>query len=107
MVELVAGGLPFSKYSRVMSEAEFHNLPGEPAGLGYVIETPKGKQDAIDFQSGTTGAFTTFSQDVLNGIPAVPALRYTNPNPRGRDFLKFDGVELGADGSTVLLTMQR
>ncbi|MDT3723276.1 hypothetical protein, partial [Pseudomonas oryzihabitans] len=30
-------------------------------------------------------------------------MRYDNPNSNGINFIKFDGVEAGADGSSLLL----
>ncbi|MBR8824055.1 hypothetical protein IX293_002332 [Fusobacterium necrophorum] len=32
----------------------------------------------------------------------VPALRYDNPNTRGRNYIKFDGIEI-IDGQTYLI----
>ncbi|WP_205408505.1 hypothetical protein [Xanthomonas arboricola] len=85
--------------TRVLTEKEARALPGENQGLIYVLENPKGNQNAQDFQAGTTGAFS----DIESGKLGVPALRYTNPNENGVNFVKFDGVEKGADGNSVLL----
>ncbi|MCD0244373.1 hypothetical protein JWH11_00840 [Xanthomonas melonis] len=74
-------------------------MTGDDKGLIYVLESPKGKQNAQDFQAGTTGAFS----DVESGKLGVPALRYTNPNDKGVNFVKFDGVEKGPDGNSILL----
>ncbi|WP_160165266.1 hypothetical protein [Xanthomonas phaseoli] len=65
----------------------------------YVLEGPKGKQNAQDFQAGTAGAFS----DVESGKLGVPALRYTNPNEKGLNFIKFDGIEKGSGGESILL----
>lgn len=35
--------------------------------------------------------------------PAVPALRYTNPNERGVDFIKFDGIEAVGNEKILLI----
>ena len=59
----------------------------------------QGNQAAQDFQAGTSGAYT----DLATGKLAVPALRYNNPKLDGINFVKFDGIEKAADGSTVLL----
>ena len=74
-------------------------MGGENKGLIYVAEGPKGKPAAQDFQAGTNGAFT----DLATGKGGVPALRYTNPNEKGVNFVKFDGIETAVDGSTVML----
>ncbi|WP_235399585.1 hemagglutinin repeat-containing protein [Pseudomonas ogarae] len=85
--------------TRVLTETEARALGGENKGLIYVAEGPKGKPAAQDFQAGTNGAFT----DLATGKGAVPALRYTNPNEKGVNFVKFDGIEKAADGSSVML----
>lgn len=33
----------------------------------------------------------------------MPALRYTNPNDKGVNFVKFDGIEATVDGSSIML----
>ncbi|MBJ9977594.1 hypothetical protein IAE35_18100 [Pseudomonas sp. S75] len=33
----------------------------------------------------------------------MPAPRYTNPNEKGVNFVKFDGIETAAEGSSVML----
>lgn len=85
--------------TRVLTETEARALGGENKGLIYVAEGPKGKPAAQDFQAGTNGAFT----DLATGKGGVPALRYTNPNEKGVNFVKFDGVETAVDGSSVML----
>lgn len=84
---------------RVLTESEARALSGDNKGLIYVAEGPRGKPAAQEFQAGTSGAFT----DLATGKSGVPALRYNNPNDKGVNFVKFDGVERGADGSSVLL----
>ncbi|WP_455928551.1 hemagglutinin repeat-containing protein [Pseudomonas fluorescens] len=85
--------------TRVLTETEARALGGENKGLIYVAEGPKGKPAAQDFQAGTNGAFT----DLATGKGGVPALRYTNPNEKGVNFVKFDGIETAVDGSSVML----
>ena len=36
----------------------------------------------------------------------IPALRYNNPNPRGMNFIKFDGIEV-IDNQTYLIDAKR
>ncbi|MDY0745366.1 hemagglutinin repeat-containing protein [Paucibacter sp. R3-3] len=83
----------------VYTEAQARNLSGENRGLIYVTDPLRGSEVAQDFQAGTTGAFS----DLATGKNAVPALRYDNSNLNGVNYVKFDGAEAGADGSTVLL----
>ena len=85
--------------TRVLTETEARALSGENKGLIYVAEGPKGKAAAQDFQAGTNGAFS----DLATGKGAVPALRYTNSNEKGVNFVKFDGIEPQADGSSSML----
>lgn len=85
--------------TRVLTETEARALGGENKGLIYVAEGPKGKPAAQDFQAGTNGAFS----DLTTGKGGVPALRYTNPNDKGVNFVKFDGIEATVDGSSVML----
>ncbi|RST54048.1 filamentous hemagglutinin N-terminal domain-containing protein [Variovorax sp. DXTD-1] len=82
----------------VLTESQARNLEGANRGLIYVTESPRGKQAAQDFQNGTSGAFSDLSLQK----PAVPALRYDNPN-NGLSFIKFDGIETGANGNSILL----
>lgn len=60
-------------------------MGGENKGLIYVAEGPKGKPAPQDFQAGTKGAFT----DLATGKGGGPALRYTNPNEKGVNFLSL------------------
>ena len=85
--------------THALTETEARRLGGENRGLIYVQETPRGSEAAKDFQAGTSGAFS----DVASQKPAVPALRYDNANPKGVDYIKFDGIEVGSDGSNILL----
>jgi len=82
-----------------MPEREVRRLGGEKRGLVYIQEAPRGRPAAQDFQAGTSGAYS----DVGSRKMVVPALRYDNPNPNGNPFVKFDGIETGSDGKTVLL----
>lgn len=83
----------------MLTETEARALTSENKGLIYVAESPKGNQAAQDFQAGTSGAYT----DLATGKLAVPALRYNNSSSQGVNFVKFDGIEKAADGSTILL----
>ena len=62
------------------------------------VQEPQGNfsKSFVQFESGTTGAFS----DVLSQRKAVPAIRFDNANPRGNNFVKFDGIE--ADGITLI-----
>ncbi|WP_338979799.1 pre-toxin TG domain-containing protein [Fusobacterium nucleatum] len=69
-------------------------------GVEYVYESPAGKQKAQEFQWGT-------EHSMMQNTPAgkknvVPALRYDNPNTRGMNFIKFDGIEV-ENGVTYLI----
>lgn len=93
------GGVLPSLDTEVLTVGQARNLVGANKGLIYVQETPVGGQAAQDFQAGTSGAFS----DAASQKSAVPALRYDNPNTNGYNYVKFDGIEQGADGSQVLL----
>ena len=69
-------------------------------GVEYVYESPAGKQKAQEFQWGT-------EHSMMQNTPAgkknvVPVLRYDNPNTRGMNFIKFDGIEV-ENGVTYLI----
>ena len=85
--------------TQVLTEAQARKLGGDNKGLIYVTETPRGSEAAKDLQAGTSGAFS----DLATQKPAVPALRFDNPNEKGVNYVKFDGIEKAPDGSTVLL----
>lgn len=93
------GGVLPSLDTKVLTVGQARNLGGVNRGLIYVQETPTGGQAAQDFQAGTSGAFS----DIASQKSAVPALRYDNPNTNGYNYVKFDGIEQGADGGQVLL----
>jgi filamentous hemagglutinin len=47
-------------------------------------------QDALDYQNSLPGSISdTKSQKML-----APGLRYDNPNPRGKNYILFDGLDL-------------
>ncbi|WP_183133619.1 hypothetical protein, partial [Pseudomonas syringae group genomosp. 3] len=81
----------------VLSIKDAQRLEGENRGLIFVQE-PQGNFDNafVKFESGTKGALS----DVLSQRKAVPALRFDNANPRGNNFIKFDGIE--DDGLTLI-----
>ena len=71
------------------------------------IETkvnPAGKPEAQEFQWGTAGSMMQQTPDGPKNI--IPALRYDNPNSRGMNFIKFDGIEV-RDGTTYLIDAKR
>ena len=71
------------------------------------IETkvnPAGKPKAQEFQWGTAGSMMQQTPDGPKNI--IPALRYDNPNSRGMNFIKFDGIEV-RDGTTYLIDAKR
>ena len=79
---------------------EANHLPGSKNGLIAVLEpTGTGNPAAAAYQAGTAGAVS----DIATGKQIAPALRYNNPNPRGMDFVKFDGYEVLPNGQTMLL----
>ena len=72
-------------------------------GVEYIYESPAGKQAAQEFQWGT-------EHSMMQNTPAgkknvVPALRYDNPNIRGMNFIKFDGIEV-ENGVTCLIDLK-
>jgi hypothetical protein len=74
------------------SQAWVHNT----CPLSFVEESLSASSKAADYQAGTTGARSNIFSRKLE----VPALTYNNPNPRGRSFVKFDGIE--SDGVTLI-----
>ncbi|MED5604474.1 pre-toxin TG domain-containing protein [Fusobacterium pseudoperiodonticum] len=69
-------------------------------GVEYIYESPAGKPNAQKFQWGT-------EHSMMQNTPAgkknvVPVLRYDNPNTRGMNFIKFDGIEV-QNGVTCLI----
>ena len=70
----------------------------------YIFEKPAGKPEAQEFQWGTTGSMMQQTPDGPKNV--IPALRYDNPNSRGMNFIKFDGIEV-RDGTTYLIDAKR
>lgn len=71
------------------------------------IETkvnPAGKPEAQEFQWGTAGSMMQQTPDGPKNI--IPALRYDNSNPRGMNFIKFDGIRV-ENGTTYLIDAKR
>ncbi|WP_405351693.1 pre-toxin TG domain-containing protein [Fusobacterium animalis] len=69
-------------------------------GVEYIYESPAGKPNAQEFQWGA-------EHSMMQNTPAgkkniVPVLRYDNPNTRGMNFIKFDGIEV-ENGVTCLI----
>ena len=73
-------------------------------GVEYIFEKPAGKPEAQEFQWGTTGSMMQQTPDGPKNI--IPALRYDNPNSRGMNFIKFDGIDV-RDGTTYLIDAKR
>ena len=73
-------------------------------GVEYIFEKPAGKPEAQEFQWGTTGSMMQQTPDGPKNV--IPALRYDNPNSRGMNFIKFDGIEV-RDGTTYLIDAKR
>ena len=69
-----------------------------------MFEKPAGKPEAQEFQWGTTGSMMQQTPDGPKNV--IPALRYENPNSRGMNFIKFDGIEV-RDGTTYLIDAKR
>lgn len=62
-------------------------LVGPNRGVVNVLENTSKKPAAAAYEDAVPGAYT----DVATGQRVVPALRFTNPNPRGTNFVRFDG----------------
>ena len=73
-------------------------------GVEYMFEKPAGKIEAQEFQWGLTGSMMQQTPSGPKNI--IPALRYDNPNPRGMNFIKFDGIEV-RNGTTYLIDTKR
>jgi hypothetical protein len=72
-------------------------------GLIFVSENlgepSRGQVAARNFEAATEGAYS----DVATQQRQVPALRYTNPNPNGAPYVKFDGFRRLDDGTIELI----
>ena len=69
-------------------------------GVEYIYESPAGKPNAQEFQWGTEHSMMQNTPTGKKNI--VPVLRYDNPNTRGMNFIKFDGIEV-QNGVTCLI----
>ena len=69
-------------------------------GVEYIYESPAGKANAQEFQWGTSGSM--MQNTPVGKKNVVPVLRYDNPNTRGMNFIKFDGIEV-ENGVTCLI----
>ena len=85
--------------TRVYTEKEARNLGGENRGLIYTQEKMQGSERSMRHQSGGRGAFS----DIASRKFANPALRFDNPNPRGRSHIRFDNAYSAADNSHTML----
>ncbi|TDQ82491.1 hypothetical protein A8950_2314 [Dongia mobilis] len=85
--------------ANVLTVSEANRLGGEHKGLIHIAEAlPKNKR-AREHQSGTDGAFS----DVRTKKFASAALRFVNPNKRGRNFIKFEVSGVSDDGNFIEL----
>ena len=66
------------------------DLTGPNRGIFTTVENSSMSQDALDYQSSLPGAVT----DVKTQKLIAPGLRYDNPNPRGKSYILFDGLDL-------------
>lgn len=73
-------------------------------GVEYMYEKPVGNFKAQEFQWGTTGSMMQKVDGEARNV--IPALRYDNSNPRGMNFIKFDGIEV-VDNQTYLIDAKR
>ncbi len=73
-------------------------------GVEYMYEKPAGNSKAQEFQWGTTGSMMQKVDGEARNV--IPALRYDNSNPRGMNFIKFDGIEV-IDDQTYLIDAKR
>ena len=73
-------------------------------GVEYMYEKPAGNSKAQKFQWGTTGSMMQKVDGEARNV--IPALRYDNSNPRGMNFIKFDGIEV-IDDQTYLIDAKR
>ena len=94
---------------KIYTESELNQLGrGSNAtpnrGVEYIFETPAGKPKAQEFQWGTAGSMMQQTPDGPKNI--IPALRYDNRNPRGMNFIKFDGIRV-ENGTTYLIDAKR
>ena len=94
---------------KIYTESELNQLGrGSNAtpnrGVEYIFETPAGKPKAQEFQWGTAGSMMQQTPDGPKNI--IPALRYDNRNPRGMNFIKFDGIRV-ENGTTYLIDVKR
>jgi hypothetical protein len=65
-------------------------LTGPNRGIFTTTERSSMSQDALDYQSSLPGSVSdTKSQKML-----APGLRYDNPNPRDKNYILFDGLDL-------------
>lgn len=61
-------------------------------GVTELVENSSKPLAASVFEDGATGA----ASSIASRRRIVPGLRFHNPNPRGRDVVRFDGI----DGTT-------
>jgi hypothetical protein len=64
-------------------------LSGANRGIFTTTEKPAMSPSALDYQSSLPGAVT----DMTTRKPIVPGFRYDNPNPKGKNYILFDGLD--------------
>ncbi|MDP2324857.1 MAG: hypothetical protein Q8N51_12615, partial [Gammaproteobacteria bacterium] len=70
--------------------------PNPNRGVAWVSESSTAGPRAEAYQRAATGA----RSDVATRQPQVPALRFDNPNPRGTNAVRFDGLD--PDGNVLI-----
>ena len=90
--------LNYSKAARLRKKQ--YELFVSKKGIEYILEPiPTKNINAQNFQSKTAGAKVIADNGVDKNL--VPVLLYKNPNKRGRNFIKFDGIEV--EGGVISL----
>ena len=58
-------------------------------GTGTTLEHPNPAKKSSIYENHAEGSFS----DISTKKKTVPTLKYDNPNPNGRDYIKFDGTD--------------
>lgn len=77
-----------------------YNLPGPHLGLIYVKEKATGSAEWIAFMKGHPDVIWLEATQEF----AVPAIRYVNPNPNGKNLIRLDAGGLFGDVDGAVLT---
>ena len=98
----VASASAVLKDVEVFTPGQLAKLNGPEVGIGFVTEKQgvynaiKGElvlSDAQMYDASAEGALSS----ILHRKRAVPFVRYLNPNIKGKDFIKFDGISIQDD----------